>query len=463
MADDIVKDSISKNMTNDMTKGSPTKLVIKFIIPLIIGNIFQQLYSMVDTIIVGKFVGTTALAGVGSTGAINFLILGFAMGITNGFSIPMAQSFGANDYDKLRHLVAMSIYLTVISALIITFLSTIFLGDILTIIKTPSDIYNYAFDYMIIILLGLITAMAYNMTSSVLRALGDSKTPLYFLIIASILNVILDLTFILIFNMGVSGAAYATVLSQGLSALLCIFYIHKKFEILKMKKKDFIYNKKSAYHLLKIGLPMAFQTSVVATGSILLQGAVNSLGTIAVASYTVCCRIEQLAIQPFLTLGIAASTYTGQNLGAGKIDRIKDGIKKMTIIGIVISLICIFIIYIFNTPLINLFIEENNDKPLIIKYAKQYLNWECFFFIPLMLLILYRSALQGIGNIIFPTLTGVVELLGRLVVAVGLVRFIGFLAISLACPVAWLGGSLIVVIAYFVQIKKIEKDRKIID
>ena len=445
-------------MTNDMTVGNPTKLVIKFIIPLLIGNIFQQFYSMVDTIIVGKYVGTNALAGVGSTGAINFFILGFAMGLTSGFAVPIAQGFGANDYDKVRHFVAMSTYLTIIIGIIITILSTISLGPLLTITKTPSDIYEYAYDYMIIILAGILTNMAYNITASILRALGDSKTPLYFLIIASFLNIVLDFLFILTFNMGVAGAAWATIISQGISALLCVIYMNKKFEILKMKKEDFKYKQSSANILLRIGFPMAFQYSVIAIGSILLQSAVNSLGTIYVASYTVCCRIEQLAIQPFSTLGIAGTTYTGQNLGAGRLDRIKEGMKKMTIIGIVLAIICSGIIYVFNIPLINLFISEGDDKILVIKYVRQYLVWVCVFFIPLMLLILYRSSIQGMGDTVFPMIASVVELVGRVAVAAGLVAFIGYLSICIACPVAWTGGALIVVPAYFMKIKKLEKN-----
>ena len=226
-------------MTNDMTVGNPTKLVIKFIIPLLIGNIFQQLYSMVDTIIVGKYVGTEALAGVGSTGAINFFILGFAMGMTSGFAVPIAQGFGANDPKRVRHFVAIGGYLTIAVAIILTLISTLGLAPLLRITKTPKDIFDHAYNYMIIILLGLFTNMAYNMTASILRALGDSKTPLYFLIIASFLNIVLDLVFILSFNMGVAGAALATVISQGTSALLCVFYMYKKFEILKMTREDF--------------------------------------------------------------------------------------------------------------------------------------------------------------------------------------------------------------------------------
>ena len=444
-------------MTNDMTVGKPAKLVIQFIIPLLIGNIFQQLYSMVDTIIVGRFVGTQALAGVGSTGAINFFILGFASGMTSGFSVPIAQSFGAKDYKNVRHYVMMSAYLTIAVGFVMTILSVATLDELLRLTKTPDDIFIYAYNYMVIILMGLITNMAYNMTAGILRALGDTKTPLYFLIIASFLNIILDLIFILGFNMGASGAGVATILSQGLSAILCILYMYKKFDILKMHKKDLVYRNASASRLLYIGFPMAFQYSVIAIGSIMLQSVVNSLGTIYVASYTVCCRIEQLAIQPFSTLGIASTTYTGQNLGAGKIDRIRDGMKQMTIIGIIIAILCSAIILIFNIPLINLFISDTTNKMDIIKYVRLYLIWACSFFIPLMLLISYRGAIQGMSDAITPMISGFIELIGRVSTAVFLSPFIGYLAVCLACPAAWLGAALLLVPAYFVKIKKLEK------
>lgn len=444
-------------MTNDMTVGNPTKLVIKFIIPLLIGNIFQLLYSMVDTVIVGKYLGLEALAGVGSTGSINFFILGFAMGMTNGFAVPISQSFGANDYKRMRHFVIMSMYLCIIASIVITVLSVGFLDDILNIMRTPEDIYVYAYDYMLVILLGIFTNIAYNMTSGVLRALGDSKTPLYFLLIASFLNIILDLVFIINFKMGVIGASLATVISQGIAAILCIIFIWKKFDILKMEKQDFYYKQKSANLLIYIGIPMGFQTSIIAIGSIFLQSAVNYLGSIYVASYTVSCKIEQLAIQPFSTLGIVATTYTGQNLGAGKIDRIKDGMVKMTIIGLFLAILCSLIIYIFNVPLINLFLSEGDDKVTVIKYVQQYLKWVCFFFIPLMLLILYRASVQGMGDAIISVFAGITELLGRFVISIGLVGVIGYLAICLSCPVAWTGGALVVIPAYFYKIKKLEK------
>lgn len=445
-------------MTNDMTVGNPTKLIIKFIVPLLIGNIFQQFYSMVDTIIVGRFVGINALGGVGATGSINFLILGFAMGLTSGFAIPIAQSFGANDYKRMRQYVMNSIYLCILWTIGITIFSSILLKPLLKIMQTPEVNFNYAYDYMIAILLGTFANIAYNMTASILRSLGDTKTPLYFLILASVINIVLDLVFIIYFKMGVFGAGLATVISQAISALLCVFYIIKKFTILRMEKGDFKYNQKYANTLTKIGFPMAAQFSVIAVGSILLQSAVNSLGEIAVAAYSVSCKIEQLAIQPFSTLGIAAATYTGQNLGAGKIDRIKEGMKKTMLIGVAACLICGFIIIFFGDYLINMFMNQDENSVLVLNYSKQYLIWICSFFIPLMLLIIYRSALQGLGDGLTPMISGVVELIGRVGVSMALTPKIQFLAICLAPPVAWVGAAIILTTAYSYKIKKLQKN-----
>lgn len=442
-------------MTNDMTVGSPIKLIIRFIIPLLIGNIFHQIYSMVDTIIVGKYIGTEALAGVGLVGSINFFVLGFVMGLTSGFSVPISQKFGANDYSKMRHFVSVAIYLCIISTIIITILSVAFLKPVLILMQTPDDVFAYSYDYMVIILGGLFANVAYNMTASILRALGDSKTPLYFLIVAAFLNILLDLIFVIAFNMGVAGAGLATVISQGVSALCCVVYMIKKFKILKIQKNERSFDKKLASRLLLIGFPMAFQYSITAIGSIILQSAVNYLGTIYIASYTVCCKIEQLAIQPFITLGIASTTYVGQNLGAGKIDRIKDGIKKMSIIGIIIAILSGILIYFAQENLVKLFITEGDNLSNIIVYARQYLVWASSFFIPLMLLILYRGALQGMNEALIPLCMGITELLSRLIVA-SFVGIIGYLAICLACPVAWFSGCVIALWAYFKKIKRLK-------
>ncbi len=287
-----------------MTVGNPTKLILKFIFPLLLGNIFQQLYSMVDAIIVGQYVGADALAGIGSTGAIIFFIVGFAVGLTNGFAVPIAQSYGAQDMERLKKFVGMSCYLCAFFALLLTTLSIVFINPLLNAMQTPQEIYGYAYDYIIVLLGGLIATIAYNMNASILRAVGDSKTPLLFLVISSVLNIFLDIVLIVNFDMGVAGAGYATIISQAVASILCVIYMQKKFEILRLTKQDFKYNFSIIKNLITIGVPMAFQFTIIATGSIILQSVINTLGTSAVAAYTICSKVEQLAIQPFVTLGV---------------------------------------------------------------------------------------------------------------------------------------------------------------
>lgn len=441
---------------NDMTVGNPTKLVIKFIIPLLVGNIVQQLYSMVDAIIVGQFVSVDALAGVGSTGAINFFILGFALGLTGGFAVPIAQHYGANNYDSMRHYVAMSIFLTIVLGAILTVASVLGLPFLLKALQTPDEIFGYAYDYMVFVLYGMVASMMYNLVASILRGLGDSKTPLYFLIIASLLNIALDLVFIVQLEMGVIGAGLATAISQGSAAILCMMFIFKKFDILCLNKDNFKIRKKYIYRLLFIGVPMAFQYTIIATGSMIVQGAVNSLGTIYIASITICSKIEQIVLQPFVTLGIAATTYAAQNLGARKIDRIHEGMKKMVSIGIAMCVVFGFLINVFAEPLCMLFLSEGENNDLVIQYAKEFIAWQSVFFIPLMALILYRSALQGMGDVKTATAMGITELVGRSFVTIAFTGSIGFLAVCIATPAAWTGACILALYAYFKRIKTLE-------
>ncbi|MFI3231359.1 MAG: MATE family efflux transporter [bacterium] len=438
-----------------MTVGNPTKLILRFIVPLLLGNIFQQLYSMVDAIIVGQYVGSDALAGIGSTGAIIFFIVGFATGLTNGFAVPMAQSYGAQDMKRLKKFVAMSCYLCVFFAILLTTLSVLFIEPLLDLMQTPAEIHDYAYNYIIVILVGLFATITYNMNASTLRAVGDSRTPLLFLVIASILNIFLDIVFIVNFDMGVAGAGYATVISQGVASILCIIYMQKKFEILRLSKQDFKVNFDIIKNLVTIGVPMAFQFTIIATGSIILQSVINTLGTSAVAAYTICSKIEQLAIQPFVTLGIVSTTYTAQNIGAGKFDRVRDGMKRMFIIGVIISVGGGILIHSFNDQLINAFLAEEERLVEVITFAKQYLAWSCGFFFPLMCLILFRGAIQGMGDVKFPTVAGIIELLGRVLTATGLVHTLGFTAVCIACPTAWSGASMLVITVFLGKLKKL--------
>ncbi|HJG95600.1 MAG TPA: MATE family efflux transporter [Romboutsia timonensis] len=440
-------------MTNDMTKGSPLKIFVLFSIPLLIGNIFQQLYSMVDTIIVGRFVGVEALAAVGSTGSMFFLVNGMIMGLTSGFSILVSQKFGAKDEDGVKKAVASNIKLTAILTIIITAIALILKNPLLLMMNTPDNILNDANTYITIIFAGIFTQTAYNMAAGILRALGDSKTPLYFLIISSILNIVLDLVFIINFKMGVAGAAYATNIAQGVSALLCLAFSYKKFEVLRLKKEDFNVEKDYYKTHLKIAIPMGLQFSVTAVGTIIVQSAVNVFGSNVIASYTASSKILQLVMQPLMSYGVAIATYAGQNLGAKRYDRIVSGMKVMNYITLVTSLIAAAILVFFAKYFVMIFIENPTDE--IIGYTQQVLNYSAVFMIFLGGIFIYRNVLQGMGESFVPMMAGVYELVARSLVVFILPKYIGFAGICLSDPIAWIAASLPLMFTYYKKIKKI--------
>ena len=435
-----------------MTTGNPVKLILFFSIPLLIGNVFQQFYSMVDTIIVGRYVGVQALAAVGVTGSLSFLILGFTFGLTGGFSVIIAQRFGANDEDGLRKSVATSTILSIISTIIITLASMLSAKPVLSLMNTPDDIINDATIYIIIIYAGTCATVFYNMIAGILRSLGDSKTPLYFLILSSILNIILDLFFILNFNMGVRGAAYATVIAQGISGILCLIYALKKYPILRLKKEDWIWDKNFALKHLNVGIPMALQFSITATGVMVLQTALNAFGSTVIAAYTAASKVEQIVTQPGISFGTTMATYCGQNLGAGKYDRIKEGVKKGSIITIMVSIIAAVVLFVFGKSLSTLFISSDQIEAL--NYSKQYLNTVAIFLPILGVLFIYRNSLQGIGDAFIPMMAGVAELVARVIVAFTLPAFIGYIGICLASPFAWIGATIPMAIKYRILIKR---------
>lgn len=443
-------------MTNDMTKGNPLKIFIWFSIPLLIGNIFQQLYSMVDTIIVGRFVGVDALAAVGSTGSMFFLVNGMVIGLTSGFSVLVSQKFGAKNETEIRKSVASNITLTLISAIIITVIALIVKRPLLDLMNTPKNIFKDANTYITIIYIGISTQIAYNMAAGILRALGDSKTPLYFLIISSIINIILDLVFIVKFKLGVAGAAYATNISQGLSAMLCLIYSYRKYQVLRLKKEDFKVEKDYYKTHLKIAIPMGLQFSVTGVGIIIVQGAVNVFGSNVIASYTAASKVLQLVMQPLISFGVTIATYAGQNLGAKRFDRIKKGVKVMNKISIITSLIAGAILVLFSKYFVMLFIE--NPSAEIIGYTQEVLNYSAVFMIFLGFIFVYRNVLQGMGESFVPMMAGFYELAARSVVAFILPKFIGFTGICLADPIAWIAAAVPLMFTYYSNIKKISKE-----
>ena len=443
---------MANNMTNDMTKGNPLKIFIFFSIPLLIGNIFQQLYSMVDTIIVGRFVGVNALAAVGSTGSLFFLVNGMVLGLTSGFAVLVAQKFGAKDEDGLKKAVASNILLTLISTVIITVIALIVKTPLLKMMNTPDNIFGDANTYITIIFAGIITQALYNMAAGILRSLGDSKTPLYFLIVSSVINIILDLVFIINFKMGVAGAAYATNIAQGISAILCLIYSYKKFPVLRIKKEDFKFGTAYISKHLKIGIPMGLQFSVTAIGIVIVQSAINVFGSTVIAAYTASSKVLQLVMQPSTSFGVTIATYAGQNLGAKRFDRIKNGMKIMNKISVVTSLLAGAVLVFLGKYFVMLFID--NPTPEIFKYAQEVFNYSAIFFIPLGFIFVYRNVLQGMGESFVPMMAGVYELAARSVVAFTLPKFIGFTGICLSDPVAWISASVPLMITYYRKMKK---------
>ena len=445
-------------MTNDMTKGNPLKIFIFFSIPLLIGNVFQQLYSMVDTIIVGRFVGVEALAAVGSTGSMFFLVNGMILGLTSGFGVLVAQKFGAKDEVAIKKAVASNIILTLVLTVFITIIALLVKNPLLRMMNTPDNIFDDASTYITVIFAGIITQALYNMAAGILRALGDSKTPLYFLMVSSIVNVILDLVFIINFKMGVAGAAYATNIAQGFSAVLCLIYSYKKFQVLRLKKEDFKVELSYYIKHLKVGVPMGLQFSVTAVGIIIVQSAINVFGSTVIASYTASSKVLQLVMQPATSFGVTIANYAGQNLGAGRFDRIKSGMKIMNKVSIITSLLAGLVLIFLGKYFVRLFIE--NPTAEIFTYSQLVFNYSAVFFIPLGFIFVYRNVLQGMGESFMPMMAGVLELIARSIVAFTLPKYIGFTGICLSDPVAWIAASVFLMITYYKKMKKIEIENK---
>lgn len=444
-----------KSAQNDMTVGNPMKLILGFTMPIFIGNVFQQFYNMADAVIVGKFVGNQALAAVGSTGTIMFLIYGFVVGMTAGFTVLTAQKFGAGDMKGMRKTVAGAGILSLLVGLILTFLFMAFMKPLLILMNTPSDIFADAYAYIMIISGGILAQMLYNLLSSILRALGNSRLPLIFLIISAVLNIFLDLLLIVGFHMGAKGAAIATVIAQGISGLLCLFYIMVRIPELHLKREDLrvgagIYKKQ-----LGIGIPMALQYSITAIGTMMVQSSLNILGSTLVAAYTAAGKIEQVVTQAYVAMGTTMATYGAQNMGAGYIKRIREGFKACTIIGIVYSFVAAGFIMTLGKYMTYLFVSE--DISLIMNSVDIYLKCIGFFFIPLTIVNVYRNGIQGLGYGILPMMAGVAELVGRGVVAVIAGKMRSYTGVCLAGPAAWVLAAALLLIMYFHIMKQCEE------
>lgn len=458
-------------MINDLTKGAPLKLMLLFSIPLLIGNIFQQFYNIADIIIVGRTLGMTALASVGAVSPLFFLIMFIIVGMTNGFAVITGQRFGAKDYEGVRRSVTMSTILSTAFTITFTIICAAAMHHILFLMNVPQEIYKDAYYYIQIVVIGLIVANFYNLLASIIRALGDSMTPLYCLIIASVLNIFLALLFILEFHMGVPGSAFALVLSQAFSALLCVWYVKKHFPILHLKKKDWIIDWKKEFNFalahLKVGIPMAVQFGILGLSLLIIQSVCNTFGPDVIAAFTAALRIEQMATLPMISFGVALAAYVAQNFGAGNFSRIRFGVKKASLINVILSIVMAFIMHFLGGHLVRIFVGYQNED--IVKIAHDYLFRSSLFYFFLAQIFIYRNALQGLGRAVIPMLAAVGELLMRAFAAIYLAAKIGYFGVFYAGPIAWVAASIVLAAGYYSTIKqfilktqqKLRKNRRV--
>lgn len=432
-------------MRQDMTKGSPLKLILMFTLPLLAGNIFQQFYNMADTLIVGRILGMNALAAVGCVGPLMFLMVGAAQGITAGFSIVTTQRVGAKDDDGVRRSFATSILLSIVVTVVLTLLGfgTRFF---LELMQTPPAIIDEAVIYLSIIMFSSASTMLFNLMSNVYRALGDSRTPLYFLILACVLNIVLDIVLIGPFEMGVAGAAVATVVAQIVSGLLCVVVMFRKFPNLRLTKNDFKINKHEISVHLKMGLPMGFQYSIIAIGTLALQFALNNLGELSVAAFTAANKVDSIGTMPLSSVGVAIATYAGQNYGAHRIDRVKKGVTQCIALVLGWSAFSGLCMIFFGRWFASIFV---GNEPAVIDIAGVYLTISGVFHWALGLLFLFRSTLQGVGRSFAPMVASIMELFMRCFASIVFANMFGFVGACWAGPLAWLGALVVLTYSIF--------------
>ncbi len=410
----------------DMTKGNEVGLLLRFALPMLVGNIFQQLYNMVDSIIVGKFVGSNALGAVGAVGNLNFLFFSLCLGLASGIGILISQFFGAGKDDYVKKIIANSVYIITISGAVMSIISFVFARPILYLMNTPAENMEDAVIYMQIVCGATVIVAIYNGISSILRALGDSKTPLIFLIVSSFINVGLDLLFVLVFHWGVAGAAWATVIAQFISAIGSILFALSRNPYLKLEKRHFTVDNDIIKKSFQIGLPVAGQNAMIAFSCVALQSVVNNYGATVMAAYTATSRVEQLVQQPFGSLGTAVSTFAGQNVGAEKYDRVSTSCKKSTLIVLVFSLMMIAVMFLFGDPIVRLFVNE----PDVIEIGAKGLRITSFMYFALGMIYITRGMLNGVGDAAYAMINGLTEVVGR----------IGFAYLLMSIPAVGMWG-----------------------
>ena len=447
-------------MDEKMIKGNPMPILLKFILPIFLGFVFQQFYNMVDTVIVGRFVGPGALAAVGSTGTIMFLIMGIANDMTTGYTVLISQKYGAGDKEGTRKSFVNAILLGLISTAVITVVALLTMHPILRVMNTPSDIYDDAYAYIFTICAGSIALIGYNLFSASLRAIGNSKTPLYFLIFAAVMNIFLDLLFIVVFKMGTFGAALATDISQGLSAILCIIYIYRKVEVLRPKRGDWRLDGKYSALQLNIGVPMALQFGITASGTMVMQSSINIYGSTAVGGFTAAGKVVNIMTSGMPSIGQTMAAYVGQNYGYGDLDRVHRGTRDALIMMSIYSVITAVLSVVLLPHIIGLFFDSGVDLASYLPYAKTYINQCVIFYIPLAMIFIYRNAMQACGYGKTALTLGFMELAARLVTAAVSIKLSSYAIAVAGDAAAWLSTGIFSFVLYLFVMRSLRKNRK---
>ena len=440
-------------MTKNLTVGQPVRLIVLFTLPLLVGNLFQQLYAVTDAMVVGRLLGVDALASVGASGSLQFLLLGFAMGASAGLGIPVARAFGAGDLAAMRRSVAVGILVSAAITVAIVLIGTLGSHALLTLMGTPPELMDGASTFLRVLFSGAAATVAFNFLSAIIRALGDSRTPLLFLVVACLLNAALVIVFVAVLHLGVGGAAAATVTAQGVSVVLCLILINRRMPVLKLTRADWRLPSGLFARNSWLAVTMGFQMSVIAIGAAVLQYGINQLGADAVAAFTAAMRVDQAAVAPLASIGVAMSTYVAQNRGAGQWRRIRVGVLRMSLLGMALAVVMGGLILIFGTSLARLFFSDGNDA--VVAMAHKYLIINGALYAGLAVLFVLRNSIQGLGATTVPTIAGVAELVARASVGLFLIDRVGFLGACVAAPLAWVAALIPLSIAWLYERNKL--------
>lgn len=444
-------------MIQNMTVGSPAKLILAFGIPVLIGNLFQQLYNISDILIVGRLLGVHALAAVGATAPIFFVFLLVAFGFTGGLTVITAQRFGAGDFNGMRKSITHCLIASAVLCILITIFLIVFLHPLLQLMNVPAEIMKDAYNFMAVLTGGLVMIVFYNLLAGFIRALGDSRTPLYFLIFSTLLNILFNFILIYYCGFGVIGSAIGTVASVCIAVILCMFYIYRKFPIMHLSRQDWIYDRQFMKIHLHIAVPMAIQFSVLSLSMMVLQSVCNSFGPDIIAAFTAALRIEQVATQPLLALGIAMATFSAQNWGAGKIARIRKGVMIAGLTSLVISILMSLLVRYVGEEMISIFLKDENL--FIVATGKKYLSISTLFYFFLGMIFIFRNTLQGMGRSLIPLIASLVELGARSFSAIYLAHVIGYTGIFYASPIGWFGAAMVVMFGYVFTIRGLKAQK----